>query len=126
MSALTLSNQELASPRSNPDARRVLILLTDGLPTAEEVDTEELVAEVAESAETTSSNGIEIYAIGLGDNVDQAFLETVVTDPDHAYLAPDRSDLEAIYQEITTDLCEVGPPRIEIIAKTNTNFAPLR
>jgi Mg-chelatase subunit ChlD len=119
--ALSLADQELASIRRNVDARRVLVLLTDGLPTAED-DEDFTFATIAE-AERIKGNGLEIYAIGLGDNVDRNFIETVASENANAYLAPTASSLNQIYSEITSSLCEVGPTKIDVVAKTKTNFA---
>jgi hypothetical protein len=67
-----------------------------------------------------------VYVIGLGQQVDQTFVRSIASDSGNAYLAPSRSDLATIYGQITASLCEVGPTKIEVIAKTKTNFAPLR
>lgn len=114
--AMTLSS-------SRPDARRALVLLTDGLPTAEgDADAEELAISAAESL---SNSGADVYAIGLGNGVNQLFIEQLASQPAFAYQAPQRSDLQEIYNQITEALCEVGPTKFEVIAKTATNFAPL-
>ncbi len=125
-SALEAGNVELSSLRHNDNARRVLVLLTDGLPTADDRDTEELQAAVAADASMISDGGVEIYTIGLGDNVNKAFIEQVASDPTNAYLAPSAADLSRIYSEISTDLCEVGPTKIEVFAKPVVNFAEVK
>ncbi|MCA9357591.1 VWA domain-containing protein, partial [Candidatus Kaiserbacteria bacterium] len=122
--ALTTAQTELNSERHNQDARRVLVILTDGLPT--ESGDEDAVAKAITVATELNENGIEVYAIGLGKNVDQTFIKAIASDESNAYFAPTGNDLEAIYKEITTSLCEVGPTKIDVIAKTKTNFTPLR
>ena len=122
--ALRVAQVELNSERHNPDARRVLVLLTDGLPTASG-DTD-VVKMAQETAETLSDDNIEVYAIGLGEGVDQGFIKNIASQESYAYLARTGSDLKQIYSEITASLCEVGPTKIEVYAKTTTNFAPLR
>jgi Mg-chelatase subunit ChlD len=100
------------------------VLLTDGLPTAAgDIDA---VAEAQSAAAALAASGADVYIVGLGQQVDQTFIRSIASDPDNAYLAPSRSDLAAIYDQITASLCEVGPTKIEVIAKTKTNFAPLR
>jgi nitric oxide reductase activation protein len=126
LAALTASDRELNSPRRNPDARQVLVLLTDGLPTAADGTTDDLLREVTGASSQLRESGIEVYAIGLGSNVNRAFLEAVVADPAKAFLAPDRNQLEAIYRSITTDICEAGPAQIEVIVRNKANFEPLR
>jgi Mg-chelatase subunit ChlD len=123
-SALTLADAELSSGRHNESARRVLVLLTDGLPTARGND--EFVLETEAIAREIKSSGVEIYAIGLGENVDQAFIEAVASGNQNAYLAPTGTELNRIYSEITSSLCEVGPTKIDVVAKTKANFAPLQ
>lgn len=122
--ALLSAQAELNSERHNEDARRVLVLLTDGLPT--ESGDEDAVAKAVSAAATLSEDDVEVYAIGLGKNVNQNFIKAIASDESNAFLAPTREDLDSIYKEITTSLCEVGPTKIDVIAKTKTNFAPLR
>lgn len=122
--ALKIAESELSSVRHNPDARRVLVLLTDGLPTKS--GDGDVVREAEELAKLIDSNGVEIYSIGLGNNVDKQFIRNIASDINNAYLAPTGEELNSIYNEITSSLCEVGPTKIEIIAKPETSFAPLR
>jgi Mg-chelatase subunit ChlD len=122
--ALQAASAELSSQRHSQNARRALVLLTDGLPTAEG-DTD-VIAQAQAAARDLALSGADVYVIGLGEQVDQTFVRSIASDPTNAYLAPSRSDLERIYAEITASLCEVGPTKIEVIAKTETNFAPLR
>jgi Mg-chelatase subunit ChlD len=122
--ALKQAKQELNSERHNQDARRVVVLLTDGLPTA---PGDEDVLSLAQSTATElKEDNIEIYAIGLGLGVNLSFIESIASGKEQAYLAPTASDLNRIYGEITSSLCESGPTKIDVIAKTTTNFAPLR
>jgi Mg-chelatase subunit ChlD len=122
--ALQQAANELSSIRHNANARRALVLLTDGLPTAEgDIDAISLAQTAAQAA---AASGADVYVIGLGNQVDQSFMRSIASEESHAYLAPTRNDLESIYAEITASLCEVGPTKIEVIAKTKTNFAPLR
>lgn len=122
--ALVESMSELNSERHNEDARRVLVLLTDGLATA--AGDEDIVAEAIEKAHEMRLDNIEVYAIGLGEGVDRQFIVDIASDESNAYFAPTGADLASIYAEITSALCESGPTKIDVIAKTKTNFAPLR
>lgn len=127
--ALQLASQELNSTNHNPDARRVMVILTDGLPT--DPDDERAIVEEAEAlADELDSNGVSIYAIGLGEEVDQDFIRNIASSFDTAYFAPTgenlESDLAEIYTTITSDICETGPTKIDVIAKTTANFVPLR
>lgn len=116
---------ELQSARHNPDARRVLVLLTDGLPTAKGTTTD-VLEETKTAAAELKNSGVEVYAIGLGKNVDAGFISSLASNSVNAYLAPTGQDLASIYQTITSSLCESGTTRIDVIAKTPTNFTPLK
>jgi len=122
--ALQAAAAELGSERHSVNARRALVLLTDGLPTAQgDVDA---IGLAQAAARDLALSGADVYVIGLGEQVDQTFVRSIASNSSNAYLAPSRSDLATIYAEITASLCEVGPTKIEVIAKTETNFAPLR
>ncbi len=123
-SAIKKVGKELKSEKHNSDARRVLVLLTDGLPTAP--GDEDIIGATKKAAKSLAESGVDIYAIGLGTNVNQSFIEDLASDKDKSYIAPTKEDLSEIYSDITSSLCEVGPTRIDIIAKTKTNFMPLR
>lgn len=124
LAALDEVAKELNSERHNLDARKVLVLLTDGLPTV--ADDTDIVSLVEEKAKTLSDDGIVIYAIGLGEGADEEFVQNIASTPNNAYLAPTGADLDEIYSEITTSICEVGATKIDIIAKAETSFAPVR
>jgi ABC-type uncharacterized transport system substrate-binding protein len=99
-------------------------MLTDGLPTAS--DNDDFVMQTEIMARQIKNNGVEIYAIGLGQNVDQTFIESIASGRQNAYLTPTGADLNLIYNEITSSLCEAGPTKIDVVAKTKANFAPLQ
>ncbi len=125
VAGISAAATELASPRHGNDSRRAVVLLTDGLPTAPG-DTSAILEETRLAAKTLSGAGVEVYAIGLGKGVDAPFIESLASSEKNAYLAPQASDLTQIYQQITGSLCESGATRIDVIAKTGANFAPLR
>lgn len=121
--ALTVAGEELQSARHNDEARRVLVMLTDGLATAPGDDPE--VYALA-AAEAVKAQGTDVYAIGLGENVNMNFVRQLATDPSQAYAALSTSDIDRIYQQITAALCEDGPAIIEIVPKTAAGFSSLR
>jgi hypothetical protein len=47
---------------------------------------------------------VKIYAIGLGNNVDSAFLSTVASGSDYVSIAPDSSELESIFRKTAKDI----------------------
>ena len=123
--AIAAAAAELASARHSGDSRRALVLLTDGLPTAPG-DTTSIVEVAKQAALELAKSGVEVYVIGVGKGVDVNFIKTLTEDPNNAFYAPTGGDLDAIYQKITGALCESGATRIDVVAKTPTNFTPLR
>jgi sialic acid synthase SpsE len=88
------------------------------------------VSEAEALADQLDLSGIEIYAIGLGESVDRDFIRNIASSLDTTFFAPTgaslESDLANIYATITSSLCETGPTKIDVIAKTTANFTPLR
>lgn len=122
---LELAAEELNSARHNVDARKVLVLLTDGLATAPGT-TEESEAFAFDAASTIKNSGVEIYAIGLGQSLNMDFVRSVATSPAYAYQALTKEDVDNIYQTITSSLCEEGAAVIDIVPKSTSGFVPLR
>ncbi len=125
VAALSVAAGELNSANHNDDARRVLVLLTDGLPTDPD-DERDIITEAEELAGQLDLGGIELYAIGLGESVDRQFIRNVASQPENAFFAPSSEDLATIYSNITSSLCETGPARIDVLAKSEAIFTPLR
>jgi Mg-chelatase subunit ChlD len=119
---LLIAGEELISARHNLDARKVLVLLTDGLATAPDPEPE---VYALNNANLVKGAGIEIYTIGLGANVNMDFVRAVATNPTYAYQALTATDIDRIYQTITASLCEEGAAIIDIIPKTGASFTPL-
>lgn len=122
---LEVAAEELNSVRHNADARKVLVLLTDGLATAPG-DTEESEAFAFDVASTIKNSGIEIYTIGLGQSLNMDFVRGVATTPEYAYQALTRENVDSIYKTITSSLCEEGAAVIDIVPKSTSGFVPLR
>ena len=120
---IDLGGQELLSARHNLDARKTMVLLTDGLATAPDEEPEEYALNKADLLKLA---GVEIYTIGLGENVNMEFVRALATGPDYAYQALSSTDVDRIYQTITSALCEEGAAVIDIIPKTDAAFVPLR
>jgi Mg-chelatase subunit ChlD len=127
--ALRLAGDELNSENHNPNARRVMVMLTDGLPTDPD-DARDILGETLALADELDRGGIAIYVIGLGAEVDRDFIRTMASGEENAYFAATGAnlveDLASIYTTITSDICETGPTKIDVIAKTKANFTPLR
>jgi Mg-chelatase subunit ChlD len=121
--AIRMAHDELASVRHNIDARKVLVLLTDGLATSPEPDPE---AHALEAARDIKAAGVEVFAIGIGSKVNEAFLTEIATDERHYFLAPERSTINRIYENITGAICEDGVAVIDILPRQSAVFAPLK
>jgi hypothetical protein len=90
---LRLALDELGSTRRIATNQPIIVLLTDGVQ-YEEPQTAQAVALEVRTA------GVSIYAIGLGADVDAAFLHALAGAPSRYYFAPTEGDLEAIYRQI--------------------------
>lgn len=122
---LKVAYAELVSERHNNNARKALVLLTDGLATAPGTENE------AEQFALTTANEIksddtEIYTIGLGQSVNMDFVRSISTSPNYAFQALSRSDIDNIYKTITSSLCEEGAAVIDVVPKSTSGFVPLR
>lgn len=126
--AFLKAGAELTSVRHSSEARKVLIILTDGLATApEDVDAGILPEPYAlEQAALIKEQGVNVYAIGLGNDVNMQFITEVASTPVQAYQAVTKEDVDNIYRTITGSICEQGPSVIQIIPKSNARFTPLR
>lgn len=114
---LTFAFRELSSSRGRVDSKKVIILLTDGIPTEPKVtgrpDYPTTFAEAI--SKTVSSEGITVYTIGLGDSVNTEFLKTIASDNNHYFFAPNKSTLSGIYSNIGSSLCQKKPNAIQVI-----------
>lgn len=88
---------ELHGERRSPANSAVLVILTDGIQTIE------AGAEI-EAAREVRDAGVWLYAIGLGDDVDEATMLAMVEDERRYFFAPDSSHLRLIYEEVARDL----------------------
>ena len=116
---LAIAGQEFISSRHNPGSRKVIILITDGITNEPQPSPE---AFALGQAARLANEGVEIYTIGLGININEAFLKDMATRPENMYTAVSAERLDVIYQDITRAICESGSTRIEVIPKATTNF----
>jgi len=116
---------ELVSGRSEQNASKVAVLLTDGEatyprdPVGKTEEDDILYAEKTALTEATSAkrDGILIYTIGLGDSINESFLKQIASAEQNYFFAPRAADLLQIYKNISTDICKEVPARIEITYK---------
>lgn len=112
--AITRVKEEFSTARHNQNARKVLVLLTDGKATAPGNDAEGYARTAAKAAHEA---GVTVFAIGLGSQVEDAFLTAIATDEAHRFRAPSAADLDRIYRSVSTALCEEGAAVIDIVPK---------
>jgi Mg-chelatase subunit ChlD len=121
--ALYRAGEELTSARHNLEARKVMVLLTDGLATAPDEEPEQYART---AAATVKQQGINVFTIGLGEEVNMDFVSELASSPKQAYKALSVSDIDRIYKSITAEICEDGAAIIEIIPKTDAGFSSLQ
>ncbi len=121
--AIKTAHRELISDRHNEEARKVLVILTDGLATAPDEEPEEYALQAAKAVK---NDDVIVYAIGLGSDVNMDFVRAVASTPTQAYQALSVGAVNQIYQTITAEICEDGPAVIDIVPKTSASFEPLR
>ncbi len=94
LAAMRMAEAELFGDHARADARKVLILLTDGRPN-------DGAGEMLATAATYRASGqVDIYAVGLGLDVDAFFLRGMVTAPAYYFEAPSEYELTRIYDVI--------------------------
>lgn len=121
--AIIRAREELASGRHNADARKVFVLLSDGLANAPGEDPE---GYALAAARALKESGAEVFTIGLGANVNDAFLRSIASSEAQYFKAASAGTVDGIYRQITSAICEDGAAVIEIVPKTTASFAPLR
>ena len=120
--ALYRGGEELVSARHNPEARQVMILLTDGLATAPDEEPEKYALDAALKVKQQDVN---VFTIGLGESVNMDFVEQIASSPKQAYKALSVADIDRIYKTITAEICEDGAAIIEVIPKTSAGFSKI-
>lgn len=121
--AIKRAGEELGSTRHNQNARKVFVLMTDGLANAPDEDPE---AYALEQAEFLKKTGTQVFTVGLGEKLNEPFLQQLASSPQHYFHAPSTAQLGGIYESITEAICEDGAAIIEIIPKTDASFESLR
>lgn len=138
--AFSSATAELISERHRADARKVIVFMTDGdvtrpiNPDTGLQDREYAGNYAKEKASLAKKENVTIYTIGFGDSFgesggdvtrDISLIKDLASDPSYYYEAPTATQLQEVYQQIAESICESGTSKIEVIAKTPTNFTPL-
>lgn len=117
--AIIRAREEINSSRHNENARKVVVILSDGLATSGGDDPEQFAKDEAQKLE---EQDVEVFTIGLGRDVNDAFLRDIATAPSYYYKAPTSKDVNRIYGLISEAICEDGASVIEVIPKVKSNF----
>ncbi len=115
-SGLEIAHQELMRA-GDTEHSRVIILLTDGKATHPIQSTIENYGDVyaVEVANRVRKDGIIVYTIGLGSEVNSTALQQMAGSPTRYFSAPKKEDLVGIYDSIARSICNQGPAIIDII-----------
>lgn len=127
--ALKGALNEFRSARHNVVTKSAIIVLTDGvanrpldpinpknIPYAEEY--------AASFALEARKMGVEVYAIGLGKDFNEAFLrDRIATSPATYFTATNATDLEAIYKKISETVCKEESFIKDVVVRPRTIFA---
>jgi len=113
------AKNELVSERHNESAGKVMVVLTDGIATMPQKAGDPKYPETfaLERANEAKANGVSIFTIGLGKELNIEFLKQVASSSEEFYLAPTAKDLTGIYTQIATKICKKRPASIEIIPR---------
>ncbi|MEQ1500347.1 MAG: vWA domain-containing protein [Parcubacteria group bacterium] len=117
---LTKALNELKSENVKAESRKVIVLLTDGLPTMPtSTSTKDFPAFSAKQvAKSINEAKIDLYTIGLGSDVSEEFLKAISSSGSHYFFAPTRGDLANIYSKIASSLCVNKPNVITVIYRS--------
>ncbi|MCK5320100.1 VWA domain-containing protein [Candidatus Parcubacteria bacterium] len=105
--AIALANTELGSSAgANPQAVKVIILLTDGKANKPDGNA---VQHAKDMADLAALSGYKIFTIGLGDDADAGTLQYIADATNgEFYSSPTSGQLAGIYQSISQKICEYG------------------
>lgn len=88
---------EILRTDARPDAKKVIILISDGSPNQPLPDPR---TAAVRSANFAKLDGVEIFTIGLGRDADPPLLQSLSSGTDYYAFAPGPEDLQAIYEAI--------------------------
>lgn len=117
--ALVMAKNNFDAVKSSK-SKKAIVLLTDGIPTEPvKSGNPRYPAELTiEASNALKNDGIEVYTIGLGKDIDEGFLKTISTDSAHYFHAPSKETLSSIYTVISKNLCPRKPNVINVIYRS--------
>ena len=98
--ALTFALDQVFGRSSRPNAQKVVLVITDG---------ESLQDTVTEPARRLRENGVEIFSIGVGDEINLLELQDMATDPDtnHVFQVGGYNAINGITSQVLKDICRI-------------------
>lgn len=94
---------------------KIIVLFTDGRTTIP-------LPDANTEATTAKNSGIEIFCLGLGNNIDIPNLQSWATDNNHVLIAPTLEDLEQIFEDLTENINKIGATNINITDYIENDF----
>lgn len=126
--ALKAAFYEISSDRHTKNAKQIIVALTDGVsnrPLDPVNSKNETYAEgyAVSAAKDAKASGVQIYTIGLGNDINEAFLrDSIATSPAHYFNAPTAESLKNIYKSISETVCKPENFITEIVVTPRAVF----
>lgn len=117
--AIEKSARTFLAPDMSDVTERVIVLLTDGIATQpEKAGNPNYPLEFAEAAANKAKiDGIQLYIIGLGREVNAGFLQKLASTPEDYFPVFEVEDVAEVYEEVAIKICKRQPAVIEIIPR---------
>ncbi len=113
---LNKAYEEMSGPRRVAGHTPAIILLTDGNPEGAYAD------DVRAAAQQIKDAGIQLFSIGLGNDVNAALLREIATQPEYYYQSPTADQLQAIYTRLASELRTVPAMNVDITDVIDSHF----
>ena len=100
--ALRMANAEFFSPKSRgfrPDHSKAFVVITGGNPTQ---STESL----ASAVRPLTQNGVSVVAVGVGSDIDEGQLRSMVGGKENSFKVPNYDDLQSYVSAVVKDICQ--------------------
>lgn len=97
------------SANASDNATKAMLFITDGGVQ----NSSDTAQEIIDAADAAKADGITIFVVGLGDEVNQTVMGEVATG-DNLYVSPDSDELDTIYQELTGEVESIQETQIRV------------
>jgi hypothetical protein len=120
--ALAMARDELSGASARTGVAKDVVFLTDG-----KHSTGPDIADIFPILDALRLASVEVYAIALGNDADEALLQQIASSPAHYYKSPTSAELAAIYQQIAGRIVAnalIKTATIVDIVPTNMRYVP--